>query len=270
MIRWSTWNLWAIGPGLERRTEAAIASLIANAPDLCCLQEVRADDTIDVALDVAGALDLHVGRGVPIGSAWWSERIGAAVRVDNVVLSRWPIEALVTTPLASRAGSVEVRSMTQARITTPDGAVRLVSTQLSSSPTDSQLRCRQVRSIVDEIVRTRATDETVLIGGDLNAEHDSDEVRSLGGHKTSGPHHGFVVLDLWRYAAPDAPSMTWDRTNPHVAVSREPSARIDFLHAGPTPPGPMPDVHAVGRFGDAPVGGTWASDHAGVTADLTL
>lgn len=270
MIRWSTWNLWSIGPDLERRTDAAIATLVARPPDLCCLQEVRADEAIDVAARLAEALGLQLGRGTACGAEWWSQRVGVDLRVDNVVLSRWPIEGLVTTPLPSPTGSTEVRSMTQARIATPDGAVRLVSTQLSSSPTDSRLRCEQVRSLVDEVVRARAGDETVLVGGDLNAEEDSDEVRLLGGHKTAGPHEGFVLLDLWRYAPPQVPAMTWDRANPHVAATREPSARIDFLMAGPTPHGGLPDVHGIERLGHTAVDGTWASDHAGVTAQLTL
>lgn len=270
MIRWSTWNLWSIGPDLEGRTDAAIATLVANAPDLCCLQEVRSDETIDVAASIADALGLHLGRGVPIGSDWWSERVGDDVRVDNVVLSRWPIETVATTPLPSRPGSTETRSMTQVRIATPDGVVRLVSTQLSSSPADSRLRCRQVRSIVVEVARLHAIDETVLVAGDLNAEEDSDEVRLLCGHKTAGHRDGFVLLDLWRYAPSEERSVTWDRTNPHVVASREPSARIDYLLAGPTPLGTMPDVHAIGRLGDVAVDGTWASDHAGVSAEFTL
>ena len=42
MLRWRSWNLWAIGPELRTRSDAARATLEQLAPDLCCLQEVRA------------------------------------------------------------------------------------------------------------------------------------------------------------------------------------------------------------------------------------
>ncbi len=270
MLRWCTWNLWAVGPDLSARTDAARAWLDQVRPDLCCLQEVRADTTIDIAEALAGATGLHLGRGAAVGAQWWSDRVGERVRVDNVILSRWPIEDLSVLALECRDGSREERSAVAARVMTPGGALRVVSLQLSSSPLDSAVRMRQLESVAQTIGATRRADETVLIAGDFNAEPDSDEVRRFCGHKTAPMVDGFVVLDLWRYADPTDPGWTWDRVNPHVLATREPSSRIDHLLAGPTPAGTIPGVDRIARFADRAIDGTWASDHAGVAADLEL
>lgn len=79
-----------------------------------------------------------------------------------------------------------------------------------------------------------------------------------------------MALDLWRYADPADPGWTWDRANPYVLATREPSSRIDHLLAGPNPTGQMPDVAGIRRFGEHAIGGVWASDHAGVVVDLEL
>jgi endonuclease/exonuclease/phosphatase family metal-dependent hydrolase len=270
VIRWCTWNLWAIGPELGARRHAARDALARLAPDLCCLQEVRADASADVATDLATALGLHLGRGDAVGSAWWSERVGEEIRVDPVVLSRWPIEDVSVLELPCRAGATERRSATIARVTTPDGPVRVVSVQLSSSPLDSAVRSAQLQLLATTLQDGRRPDETLLVGGDLNAEPDSDEVRRFCGHKSAPFVDGFVVLDLWRYSDGDDHGWTWDRANPHVRATREPSSRIDHLLAGPTPAGLVPDVSSIERFATGPVDGVWASDHAGVVAELRL
>ena len=255
---------------MSARTDAARQWLERVRPDLCCLQEVRADTKADVAEQLAAATGLHVGRGEAIGAGWWSSRVGEELRVDNVILSRWPIEELSVVELACRDGSSEQRSAAVARVATPDGAVRVVSLQLSSSPLDSSVRMGQLETVAQAISTTRRADETVLVAGDFNAEPDSDEVRRFCGHKTAPMVDGLVVLDLWRYADPVDPGWTWDRENPHVQATREPSSRIDHLLAGPTPTGTIPVVERVARFAELPIEGTWASDHAGVVADLEL
>ncbi|CAN5522010.1 hypothetical protein BH10ACT3_BH10ACT3_00560 [soil metagenome] len=270
MIRWCTWNLWSIGPDVPARAEAARNVLVEAAPDLCCLQEVRCDDTVDVATELATALGLHIGRGQPVGSEWWRGRTGETIRVDNVVLSRWPIEELTVVELPCRQDTAERRSATLARVVTPDGPVRVASVQLSSSPLESQLRTQQLDVLATALSDSRNHDETVLVGGDLNAEPDSDEVRRFCGHKTSPAVDGFVVLDLWRFASHADVGWTWDRANPHVRATREPSSRIDYLLSGVTPSSRLPDVRSINRFATQAVRDVWASDHAGVISELVL
>jgi endonuclease/exonuclease/phosphatase family metal-dependent hydrolase len=270
MLRWCSWNLWAIGPELRTRTDAARTTLERLAPDLCCLQEVRADGQLDVATELADALGLQLGRGPAVGADWWSARVGETLRVDNVVLSRWPIEQCDVLTLPGPAGSAEVRSALLARIESPEGALRVVSLQLSSSPLDSALRMAQLEVLADALLGSKRADETVLVAGDFNAEPDADEVRRFCGHTTAPMRSGFVALDLWRHAEVGETGWTWDQANPHVLATREPSSRIDYLMAGPTPAGVMPLVHCVERFATSSVGGVWASDHAGVVADLAI
>lgn len=270
MLRWCTWNLWAIGPELQERSRAARSALAQLGPDLCYLQEVRADATADVAAELADDLGLHLGRGEAVGADWWSGRVGEDVRVDNVVLSRWPIEELEVVALPCREGVVEQRSAAAARVVTPEGALRVVSLQLASSPLDSVVRQRQLEVLARRLTDLVRSDETVLVAGDFNAEPDSDEVRRFCGHKTTPMVDGLVVLDLWRYADLADPGWTWDRANPHVLATREPSSRIDHLLAGPTPAGLIPEVRRIDRFATGAVDGVWASDHAGVVADLEL
>jgi endonuclease/exonuclease/phosphatase family metal-dependent hydrolase len=107
-----------------------------------------------------------------------------------------------------------------------------------------------------------------VVTGDLNAEPDADEIRLLGGHKTAPVVPGLVLVDAWSYADPLASGWTWDRRNPYVAATGEPSARIDYVLVGlPTASG-AGRVQSVRLIGDRPVDGVWPSDHAGVLAEL--
>jgi endonuclease/exonuclease/phosphatase family metal-dependent hydrolase len=107
----------------------------------------------------------------------------------------------------------------------------------------------------------------VALTGDLNAEPDSDEVRLLCGHKTPPARSGFVLVDAWRYAETDAIPWTWDRANPHVTATMEPSARIDYVLVGP-PHDRRGRISSAERLGHRPVGGVWPSDHAGLLVKL--
>jgi endonuclease/exonuclease/phosphatase family metal-dependent hydrolase len=230
---------------------------------------VRRQADHDAAVALANDLGMHLGRGEPVGEHWWTQRVGETISVDNVVLSRWPTTDLSVRALPHAEDSVEQRSALTVRIDTPT-PLRLASTQLTSSPTSSELRVAQVRALAQELTARRRSDEVVLVAGDMNAEADSDEMRLLCGHKTAPPVAGHVLMDLWRFAPPGADGDTWDRVNPHVRASSEPSCRIDYLLAAPMPAGRLPRVEAVHRFGDRPVDGVWASDHAGVAATIHL
>jgi endonuclease/exonuclease/phosphatase family metal-dependent hydrolase len=268
-LRIATWNLWAIGPSWIDRVGRAADVLDALRADVVALQEVRRDAGHDAGSSLAGSLGLHLGRGDAVGASWWSRRVGTEIAVDNVVLSRWPVSETIVQVLPHRSDSDERRSALHLRIEAPV-PLRVVSTQLASSPLECELRVAQVRALAGDLAGRRRNDEVVLVAGDMNAEPDSDEMRLLGGHKTAPPSPGHVLLDLWRFAPDGARSATWDRTNPHVAATNEPSCRIDYLYAAPMPSGRLPGVTSIERFGTARVGEVWPSDHAGVVADLEL
>ncbi len=265
-----TWNLWSVGPAWLDRLDAARAVVARAAPDVVCLQEVRCGGGVDAADVLARAAGLAVVRSAPVGSVWWSDRVGSPITVENVILSRWPASDVHLDELPRAPDARDVRTALQARIDAPDGALRVVSTQLTSSPLDSACRVEQVRAIATSLAARHRPDETPLVAGDMNAEPDSDEVRLLCGHKTAPAADGVVLMDLWRYSDGTDPGWTWDRANPHVLATREPSCRIDLLLAGPTPEWRLPEVEGIERVGHVTEGGTWPSDHAGVVAALRL
>jgi endonuclease/exonuclease/phosphatase family metal-dependent hydrolase len=149
----------------------------------------------------------------------------------------------------------------------PDSRIPFATTQLTSAPWDSASRMAQVKELAGLLAAHDVHDFPVVLTGDLNAEPDSDEVRLLCGHKTPPAHPRFVLVDAWRYAEVDAIAWTWDRANPHVAATMEPSARIDYVLVGPPRDG-RGRICSVERLGHRPVRGVWPSDHAGVLVEL--
>jgi endonuclease/exonuclease/phosphatase family metal-dependent hydrolase len=121
---------------------------------------------------------------------------------------------------------------------------------------------------VDRLAEVERDDYPLVVAGDMNAEPDSDEIRLLCGHKTAPAREGFVLIDAWRYAPEGAVAWTWDRANPHVLSTMEPSSRIDYVLVGPPHPGRRGHVRSIRRIGTEPVRGVWPSDHAGVLAEL--
>lgn len=266
-MRVATWNLWAMGGDRRRRLDTAADLIDGRDADICCLQETFRSATIDVA----GELAVRTARHLAVEqsrSRWWEGRLGQGVAVANAILSRWPVLGQWLVALPNCGGVDEGRSALFARIDAPDGPVLVVSTQLTSPPSASTIRCAQVRAVAREVTTRRRPADTVVVAGDLNAEPDSDEVRLLCGHKTAPAAAGLVLVDVWRYAPSADPGWTWQRENPHVRVTGEPSSRIDYILAAPLPSGRLPDVTTVATFANGPEDGVWTSDHAGVCVDF--
>ena len=144
----------------------------------------------------------------------------------------------------------------------------MATTQLSSAPRESATRCAQVRALVGFLADREREAYPIVLVGDLNAEPDSDEIRLLCGHKTAPAREGFVLVDAWRYASEDAVAWTWDRENPNVADTMEPSSRIDYVLVGPPHEGRRGHVRSIQRIGETPIRDVWPSDHAGLLAEL--
>ena len=182
--------------------------------------------------------------------------------LGNAVLSRWPISDSRHETLG------DGRSVLFAAVDTPAGTVPFFTTQLSSPPHQSALRCAQVVQVSRFIARHATAGFPPVLTGDLNAEPDADEVRLLCGHKKAPAVPGQVLVDAWRYADPAEPGDTWDRRNPFVRATHEPSSRIDYVLVGPPGAGGAGHVLRAWRTGAEPVDGVWPSDHAAVVADL--
>jgi endonuclease/exonuclease/phosphatase family metal-dependent hydrolase len=254
-VRILTWNLWArFGPWRER-ARAIRATLRAADADLIALQEVWGDRDGNFAAMLAKELSMH---------STWSPSHGD-VEAGNAVLSRWPIDDSRREALDDLG---EGRTVLFAGVAAPVGRIRVFTTQLSSPPDRSALRCAQVAQVSRFVARHAGSGFPPVLTGDLNAEPDSDEVRLLCGHKTAPAVPGQVLVDAWRYADPAEPGDTWDRRNPFVRATHEPSSRIDYVLVGPPAEGGLGHVIRAWRTGAEPVDGVWPSDHAAVVAEL--
>jgi endonuclease/exonuclease/phosphatase family metal-dependent hydrolase len=268
-----TWNLWWRFGDWQRRFEAISAVLAEVRPDVVGLQEVWARGEINAAGLLARRLGLHWAWVPSPAPERWQRRVGdASVAFGNAVLSRWPVAGVAHADLTvPQTGAPDGRRVLLAALDTPAGRLPFFTTQLSAFPGRSALRCAQVRRIAEFVAaHTPDTGLPPVVTGDLNAAPESDEVRLLEGFLTEPAVPDLLLVDAWRYAAPDDRGITWIRGNPHAAVTGEPDARIDYVLVGTPRGGGAALVSGARVVGDRPRDGVWPSDHAAVVADLQL
>ena len=256
-----TLNIWNLsGPWRERRVEIA-AWLTRLSPDVVCLQEVVENaDGRNQARELADAVGgYHVAyHGAPL----WERTFG------NAILSRWPIDdtAAVSLHHAPKEGEVQ-RVVVHART----GGHDVFSTHLNWEFGDGCIREVQVQELAD-FVAGRADASAPLppiIGGDFNADPDSNEIRFLCGLAAVGGRSVYYQ-DAWRVAGGAGPGWTWDNRNNFAAGDREPDRRIDYIFSGWRRDG----AAGAGRVESARVvcnralTGTFASDHFGLLAEI--
>jgi endonuclease/exonuclease/phosphatase family metal-dependent hydrolase len=289
-----TWNLWWRFGDWQQRFELISAVLAEVRPDVVGLQEVWARGDVNAAGLLARRLGMHWAWVPSPHPQRWQRKIGdssiagedpgvlsgrAGTRAEdpktligNAVLSRWPIAGVAHADLPPPpAGKPDGRRVLLAALDTPAGRLPFFTTQLSAFPGRSALRCAQVRRIA-EFVAAHTPDAGLppVVTGDLNAVSESDEVRLLEGFLTEPAVPDLLLVDAWRYAAPDDRGITWSRANPHASVTGEPDARIDYVLVGMPRGGGAALVTGARVVGDRPRDGVWPSDHAAVVADLQL
>jgi endonuclease/exonuclease/phosphatase family metal-dependent hydrolase len=268
-VRVLTWNLWWRFGRWQERLEVIAGVLAEIDADLCGLQEVWADDDGNEARVLAERLGMHVSWVPSPAPERWQRRLGdPTVTIGNAVLSRWPIVDQGHLHLPPGTEADEGRTAMLAEIAWPDGRILMFNTQLNSAPSHSAVRVEQVAALAELIGGQVADGFPVVLTGDFNAMPGSDEVRLMEGHLTAPAIPDLLLIDAWRYAAADDPGLTWNRGNPHVAATFEPSARIDYVFVGPPGPTGQGRVTSVGVFGNEARDGVWPSDHAGVAVDL--
>ena len=259
-----TWNLWwRFGPW-ERRQQAILDTIRAVSPDALCVQEVWVDADGDLATIIATELGYHAVRSEAIGH----HSVGFA----NAVLSRWPSTPLADEALPQRDGTAGHRRVVAASVATPWGPWPIASTHLDHRFDQSVTRQRQVERLLQLASDWRGdvtSDLPVVVGGDLNALPDSDELRLLTGRRDGV--QGIVMSDAWEQCGV-GPGTTWRRTNPNTADSAWPDRRIDYVLVSwprPKPTGNPISAHLVGTDPvDVDGSQVWASDHAAVVVDL--
>ena len=271
-MRFATLNLWGTRPPLDRRLEVAARGLAESGAEIVLLQEVRVDgDRPSTAAQLAALLGgWHHAyacgtRGGPgtfgPGSSAGEEGVG--------ILSRLPIDE-TRSVLLPEARPDEQRVLLSARV----GNVWAHTTHLHWRLLDGVPRERQVVALDDAIAAIRDADpEPVhVLGGDLNAAPDCDEIRFLRGRHTLDGRRTYWQ-DAWLAARGDEPGWTWARGNPMTAWLRflELDRRIDYLFVRQERRDGRGRVLDAGLILDAPdADGTWASDHFGVVADIAV
>jgi endonuclease/exonuclease/phosphatase family metal-dependent hydrolase len=159
-----------------------------------------------------------------------------------------------------------------ASVDTPWGVWPFASTHFDHRFDDSSGRQRQARRLLELAGTWRgdpATDLPLVVGADLNAVADTDEVRMLTG-RSSGVA-GIVFSDAWEQTG-DGNGATWRRDNPYCADSAWPNRRLDYVLVSWPRPKPTGNPFAARLVATDPVmvagEPIWASDHAAVVVDL--
>jgi endonuclease/exonuclease/phosphatase family metal-dependent hydrolase len=254
-MRVMSWNLWwQFGPWEQR--QAAIASTIRDVgADVIMIQESWVDQ----------AKELAAGNGFHLAT---SDR----PHMVNAVLSKWPIIRTHTIALPASPGRPAVRHLVVAVLDSPFGPLTACSTHLDQRFDASALRQAQLALICEEINTVRgdpASQLPVIVGADLNAVPDSDEIRALTGRRP--PYvNGLVFTDAWEVAGDGTAGHTWTIRNPHLATAGWPNRRLDYiLVSWPRPDGsPLTPVRCWLEGEPATADGLWPSDHLAVVADL--
>jgi endonuclease/exonuclease/phosphatase family metal-dependent hydrolase len=136
-------------------------------------------------------------------------------------------------------------------------------------------RERQTVAVADFVEALVGEDAVhVVVAGDMDATPDAATLRFWTG-KQSLDGRSVSYRDAWAARHPDDPGHTFTPENTLTTTAEvgdwelELGRRIDYILVRCTDHGPTLDVRACRRLFDAPVGGVWASDHFGVTADLS-
>ncbi len=260
-----TWNLWWQF-GDHRLRENAIVKVIADhAPDVICLQEIWVERDAHQAQMLADRLQMHWVATDPV---FWNDR-----SFGNAILSRWPITRVRDQRLPGADGQLTHRRMVLAEVHTPWGQWPVLSTHLEHRFDHSATRSAQITAVSQAIAEYAAGAPSafpVLMGADLNAVPDSDEIRMMTG-KSAPPVPGLVMSDVWEQVGQGL-GLTWRRENPHVEISAWPDRRIDYLMVAWPRPKPVGNPISAQLIADQPVeiDGqlVWASDHAAIIAEL--
>ncbi len=268
-IRVMTWNLWwRFGPWQQR--QAAIREeIIREQPDVVMLQEVWRSADASLGGWLAAECGYHCVDTSADTDDVRQHPEGHAVGFHNALLSRWPLEHTATISLPGPDGRPGHRRLLLADAATEWGPWPLACTHLDYRFDESASRQRQIVAVLEAIAVRRADPDTglpVLLGADLNAVPDSDEVRTLTGRRAA-PVANLVMSDAWEQVG-DGPGFTWRADNPFRADTAWPNRRIDYVMVSWPRPKPVGNPVAAWLAGVDESHGVLPSDHAAVVVDI--
>jgi endonuclease/exonuclease/phosphatase family metal-dependent hydrolase len=262
-LRVATLNIWnRFGPW-DERLAAIRAGVRALAPDLLGLQEVVRlapgdGDGLDQTAVIGEGFGYHAAYSRAHDEKWFG----------NALLSRWPITDTRVFELP-RGGTDERRTLLFAAVQSPFGAIPAFVTHLNWKFDEGHVRQAQIREIVAHIQALPLPGGfPALLVGDMNAEPDSDEMRFLRGLTTLGGSRSVYFQDAFALAGDGSPGITYGKRNPFAAHLREPDRRIDYVFVHGRDERHRGEPLEARVCFDAPVDGTFPSDHFGVVATL--
>jgi endonuclease/exonuclease/phosphatase family metal-dependent hydrolase len=238
---------------LRARMDYIAAEIDRRGADLVLLQEVPwtlgLGDGVEYLSRATGLNHVSVRDN---GNRWLLQ-----FDTSLAILSRHPLLAPESLELRPRAGFFEHRLALRAIAATPRGSVQVVVTHLTHG--DPDVNRRQVDSLTDW-VGSRSQGLT-LVGGDFNAVPDSPQIRFLASR----------WLDTFAFANRTDGGFTCC-VEPDTEALLEPlTERIDYLFVVPEPR-TRAAVKRSDRVLTRPFrwrgGWLWASDHAGLLAEI--
>ena len=262
-----TWNLWWRFGAWESRLRAIESVIRAEDPDVLCLQEVWSADGTSSAQLLAEVLGMHAA----LTDDAFPEQRAASGRpgFHNAILSRWPLDEIASHALPRRDGTPGHRRALTSSVRTPFGPWPVVSTHLDHRFDDSEARQRQCEAVLRLVAGVRGEPDTALptiVGGDLNAVPDSDEVRLLTGRR-AGPVRNLVLTDCWELVG-EGGGATWRHDNPYQASTAWPNRRLDYVFVSWPRPKPIGNPTRAWLAGLTAIDGVHPSDHAAVVVEL--
>jgi endonuclease/exonuclease/phosphatase family metal-dependent hydrolase len=268
-LRVATQNIWRFHGDWPARRDVLREGLRELRADIVGFQEAVVTDDYDQPRDLLGPDYRLVHQQV-------REHDGSCVSIA----SRWPIGEV--RELDGSEGTRPHRhpfncGTLAAEILAPEPLGRLLYVNhIPSWQQDFELE-REVQTVaaarlVEEMLADRPAH--VILAGDLDAEPEAASIRFLAGLQSLG---GTSVRyrDAWSSTHPGEPGHTFSPENPMVTTGEKGSyalelgRRIDYIFVRCSDHGPTLDIRACERLFEQPVGGVWASDHYGVTADLS-
>jgi endonuclease/exonuclease/phosphatase family metal-dependent hydrolase len=261
-LRVMTWNVWWHFGQWHQRFPRIVETVRSVDPDVLCVQEAWANRTRTDAERLAIELGYHVVETDPI--FFRNEAF------SNAILSRWPLEPIATEPLPDAEGSPSHRRLIAAAVDTPWGRWPVASTHLEHRFDRSADRRAQLRRLMELGRHWRGDPEhdlPLIVGADLNAVPDADEVRMVTGREPGVA--GIVFSDAWEQVG-IGPGHTWLGDNPHSTDSAWPNRRLDYLLVSWPRPKPVGNPVRAWRVADGPVDGLWPSDHCALVAEFVV
>jgi endonuclease/exonuclease/phosphatase family metal-dependent hydrolase len=267
-VRVATLNAFGLREGWTARREVMRAGFAELGADLVAMQEVIARSGYDQVRDVLGA-------GYEVAHHSEREEDGQGISIA----SRWPIRALheVDLHLGPRPAEFACSALI-AEIAAPEPVGRLVFVNhLPDWQLDHEAeRERQTVAVAGFIERLVAgAPAHVVVAGDMDAAPDAATIRFWTG-KQSLDGRSVCYRDAWAARHPDAPGHTFTPENTLTTTAElgdwelELGRRIDYILVRCAAHGPTLDITACRRLLDEARDGVWASDHFGVTADLSV